>query len=105
MTEALQQAATSSKNQRQEEGGAEEMLLGTALRDGVHPPPHTEGDLGMCDSDNNAEVHLPHLERDERGRVEAAVDVGLVGGHVGAVNGVRIDDDGVRHRSGAMRTE
>jgi hypothetical protein len=60
------------------------MLLGAASRDAVHPPPHAEGDLGTRDSGVNAEVHLPHLEHDERGQVEAAIDVGLVGEHVEA---------------------
>jgi hypothetical protein len=81
------------------------MLLDAASHDVVHPLPRAEGDLGAHDGDVNAEVHLPHLERDECGRVEATVDVGLVGGHVGAVDGARIDDDGVRHGRGAARTE
>jgi hypothetical protein len=104
-TEALGQVATSSENRRREEGDAEEMLLGVASRDAVHPPSRAEGDLGALYGDVNAEVHLPHLERDERGRVEAVVDVGLVGEHIGAVDGARIDDDDVRLGHGAARTE
>lgn len=71
-----------------------------AARDAVHPPARAQGDLGRGAPRGDAvdaEVDLPHLERDERGRVEAAVDVGLVAGHVGAVDGARVDDDGVRH--------
>jgi hypothetical protein len=71
----------------------------------MHPPPCAECDLGARDGDINVEVHLPHLEWDECGWVEAAVDVGLVGGHVRAADGARIDDDGVRHGRGAVRTE
>jgi hypothetical protein len=59
----------------------------------------------VCDGDVNVEVHLPHLLWDERGWVEAAIDMGLVGGRVEAVDGARIDDDGVRHGRGATRTE
>jgi hypothetical protein len=103
--ELLKQAVTSSENRQWEEGGVEEMLLDGASRDAVHPPPRVEGDLGARDGDVNVEVHLLHLERDECGWVEAAVDVGPVGGHVGAVDGARIDDDGVRHGCGAARTE
>jgi hypothetical protein len=69
--------ATSSENRRREEGDAEEMLLGVASRDAVHQPSRAEGDLGALYGDVNAEVHLLHLERDECGRVEAVVDVGL----------------------------
>jgi hypothetical protein len=81
------------------------MLLGAASRNAVHPLPRVEGDLGARDGDVNVEVHLPHLERDERGRVEAAVDVSLIGGQVRAVNGAQINDDGVRHVHRAARTE
>ena len=72
-----------------------------AARDAVQPPARAQGDLGGgapgCGGAVDAEVDLPHLERDERGRVEAAVHVGLVAGHVGAVDGARVDDDRVRH--------
>jgi hypothetical protein len=105
MTKAFGQVATRSENWRWEEGGAEEMLLNAASHDTVHPPPRAEGDLGMLDGNVNAEVHLPHLERGEHGRVETVVDVGLVGGYVGAVDGTRIDDDGVCHGRGAARTK
>jgi hypothetical protein len=105
MMEALGQAVTSSENRRREEGSAGEMLLNAASRDAVHPPPRVEGDLSARDGDVNAEVHLPHLERDEHGRVKAVVDVGLVGGHVEVVDGARINDDGVRHGRVAARTE
>jgi hypothetical protein len=84
-------------------GHDEAAVTGAASRDAVHPPPRAEGDLGAHDGGVNAEVHLPHLERDERGRVEAAVDVGLVAGHVGAVYGARVDDDGVRHGRGGQQ--
>jgi hypothetical protein len=70
-----------------------------AARDAVQPPARAQGDLGggAAGGAVDAELDLPHLERDERGRVEAAVDVGLVAGHVGAVDGGRVDDDCVRH--------
>jgi hypothetical protein len=71
------------------------MLLDAASRNAVHPLPPAEGDLGTRNDDINAEVHLPHPERDEREWVEAVVHVGLVGRHVRAVDGSRIDDDGV----------
>jgi hypothetical protein len=81
------------------------MLLDAASCDAVHPAPRVEGDFGVPDGDVNAEVRLPLLERDERRWVEAAVDMGLVGGHIGAVDSTQIDDNGIRHGRGATRTE
>jgi hypothetical protein len=72
-------------------------VTGTTVREAVHPPPRAEGDLSAREGGVDAKVHLPHLERDERGRVQEAVDVGLVAGHVGAVDGAWVDDDDVRH--------
>jgi hypothetical protein len=43
------------------------MLLDAASRDAVHPPPLIKGELDVRDGNVNTEVHLPHLERDERG--------------------------------------
>jgi len=75
-------------------------VAGAAAGDAVHPPARAQGDLGGGAAGGgavDAELDLTHLERDERGRVEAAVHVGLVAGHVGAVDGARVDDDRVGH--------
>jgi len=75
-------------------------MAGAAARDAVHPPARTQGDLGggaAGGSAVDAELDLPHLEQDGRGQVEAAIHVRLVAGHVGAVDGSRVDDDRVGH--------
>jgi hypothetical protein len=77
-----------------------------AAGEAVHPPARAQGDLGGGAAGGGAvdgEGDLAHVERDERGGVEAAVDVGLVAGHVGAVDGGRVDDDGVRHGRGRQQ--
>ena len=70
-----------------------------AAREAVHPPARAQRDLGRGAPRGavHPQVDLTHLERDERGRVEAAVDVRLVAGHVGAVDRGGVRDDRVRH--------
>lgn len=72
----------------------------------MQPPAGDEGDLGRGAPRGavDPQLDLAHLERDERGRAEPAVDVRLVAGDVGAVDGGGVRDDGVGHgRHGQQR--
>jgi hypothetical protein len=69
-----------------------------AARDAVQPPPRAQGDGGDVERAVDGQVYLLHLQRDERGRVEAAVHVGLVAGHVWGVDGRRVGRHRVRRR-------
>ena len=81
-------------------GHDDAVVAGVAARDAVHPPVRAQGDLGGGAAGGgavDAELDLLHLERDERGRVEAAVHVRLVAGHVRAIDGAKVNDDRVGH--------
>ena len=65
----------------------------------MQPPARAQGDGGRVERAVDGQVDLLHLQRDERGRVEAAVDVGLVAGHVGGVDGAGVGDDRVDRKS------
>jgi hypothetical protein len=80
-------------------GHDEAHVDGAAARDAVQPPSRAQGDSGDVERAVDGQVDLLHLQRDERGRVEAAVHVGLVAGHVGGVDGRRVGD----HRVGRRR--
>uniref|UniRef100_J3MMX7 Uncharacterized protein n=1 Tax=Oryza brachyantha TaxID=4533 RepID=J3MMX7_ORYBR len=69
-----------------------------AAGDAVQPPPRADGDGGLVERAVDGEVDLLHLQRDQRRRVEAAVHVGLVAGHVGGVDRPRVGHHRVRHR-------
>jgi len=81
-----------------DQGDDEAHVALAASRDAVQPPARAQGDVRGVDRAVDGQVDLLHLQRDERGRVEVAVDVGLVAGHVGGVDGGRVGDHRVGHR-------
>jgi hypothetical protein len=80
------------------QGHDEAHVAVAASRDAVQPPARAQGDVRGVERAVDGQVDLLHLQRDERGRVEVAVDVGLVAGHVGGVDGGRVGDHRVGHR-------